>query len=291
MSDIVPEQRDALIRRRWLMIERDLERRRRRKTGERPSIATLRVCELNRLFFTRYRGDLLPDDDDGRDSIAIMLAHLAMLAEPSLRIHDWLRRCAPWLSDIEAAPMIERAIAKPITWKADTLAKRLNLDDAERSKLLIKTIGAIDCTKAMRVRRRRQRKRLAKEAQRRASGAKSQSTSASRMKPWKKLGVSRATWYRRLRLFRPQYESCVIVPEIVSPLPLASSEGSAHQTLSVSGGRQSPFGCPSFDLSKSPSRAANMSGGGRKTLDNIQAKVGVQQAPESTCKSTSGARA
>jgi hypothetical protein len=57
-----PALRNTDIKRRnaWI-IEAKLERRRRRK--KKPaSRATLRIGELNRLFLTRYRGDLLPDD-------------------------------------------------------------------------------------------------------------------------------------------------------------------------------------------------------------------------------------
>jgi hypothetical protein len=141
------------------------------------------VCELNRLFLTRYRGDLLPDDDDGRDSIQIMIHHLAMLADPNLRIADWLRRCAPWFPKSEAEPLITAAIRQPLRWKADTLAERLNLTDAERSRLKIRTIGAADCTKERRAERRREKNRLARKAKRHAAGAKPQSESISRTRP------------------------------------------------------------------------------------------------------------
>jgi hypothetical protein len=116
------------------------DRRKRRRQGKRPSIATLRVCELNRLFYTRYSHHL-PDDDAGREDVAIMVNHLVMLA--------------------------------------DTLAKALNLTDAERTRLKIRTIGAVDCTKAEREARRRECKRLAKEAKRRTAGVKPRPQSAS----------------------------------------------------------------------------------------------------------------
>lgn len=38
-------------------------------------------------------------------------------------------------------------------WKADALARELCLDDATRARLKIKTIGAIDCSKAQRLER------------------------------------------------------------------------------------------------------------------------------------------
>ena len=263
-STLKAEQHHADLKRRWWIIERDFERRRQRKRGSRPSIATLRVCELNRLFHTRYRGSLLPDDDDGRDSIQIMVNHLAMLADPSLRIADWLRRCAPWFSESEAEPLIEAAIKRPRRWKADTLAKRLNLTDAERSRLKIKTVGAVDCTKEQRAKRRCEKDRLDKEAKRRAAGAKPQSKSINRTKPWEQEVISRSTWYRRKRVtqLRPQYEAgSVTADEPVSFSLSAASE--AAQTAGLSQAVQQPLlGQPSYSASAScgpsklPSRAA-----------------------------------
>jgi hypothetical protein len=267
MSNIATEQRDDAIRRRSLIIERDFERRRRRKRGQRPSIATLRICELNRLFFTRYRGRRLPNDDDGRDNIFIMVNHLVMLADPQLRTRDWFRQWAPWFSEREAESLIERTIIRPIKWKADTLAKRLNLADAERSKLAIKTIGAIDCTKAQRASKRRQQKRLAKEAKRRAAGAKAQSRSASRTKPWEDLSISRSTWYRQMRQFRTQYKTCSTVPETIPGTPLVAAGHTSRQKLASPTLQQSHPGRPSFGLSKSPSRAAIRLDGGHVNID------------------------
>jgi hypothetical protein len=189
------EQRGSKNKRPWWVTEREFERRRQRNKGRRPSIATLRVCELNRLFYTGYRGNLLPDDDDGRDSIEIMINHLAMLADPCLRIGDWLRRCAPWLDAVDAERQMERAITRPIKWRADTLAHRLNLTSHERDRLKIRTIGAVDLNLKQRKKKRRARDRLAKQPKRRAAGAKPQAQSASRTRPWLAIGISRSKWY------------------------------------------------------------------------------------------------
>jgi tRNA (mo5U34)-methyltransferase len=97
-----------------------------------------------------------------------MLNHRAILASLKLLIRDWLRRCAPWFRD---ESMIAGALAKPPRWKADTLAKILLTDD-ERTRLKAWIIGAVDCTKAQREPRRREQNLLAKEAKRRADGAK-----------------------------------------------------------------------------------------------------------------------
>jgi hypothetical protein len=82
-----------------------------------------------------------------------------------------------------------------IWWKADTLAKRLNLLSDERDRLKIRTIGAVDLNLKQRKERRRERDRLVKQVKRRAAGAKPQAQSACRTKPWLAKGISRSKWY------------------------------------------------------------------------------------------------
>ena len=101
------------------------------------------------------------------------LHHLAGLTiDPRGRMTTWLSTWAPWMPPGEAAGLIERAIAKPTRYRADTLARRLNLHLAERTLLNVTTIGAVDKPKKQRDAERRERNRLAKEKQRRARGAK-----------------------------------------------------------------------------------------------------------------------
>jgi hypothetical protein len=163
-----------------------------------PSFLDLRIKNLRWLFRARY-GCMLPEDDDGFDSAVIMINHLAMLPGPEKRIRNWLLSWAPWFTGPEAEKAIARALKSPTRWGADALAKRMNLTDAERTRLKTWTIGAVDVTKEERERRRRERDRLAKEAKRRAAGAKPQAESDRRTQPWKVLGISESTWRRRRR--------------------------------------------------------------------------------------------
>jgi hypothetical protein len=172
------EDRRAEINRRWLFIERKLERRRNRKKGSRPSLATLRVCELSKLYYARHGSPRLPDDDARRDDAMIMINHLIMLADGPLCVRDWCRRCAPWFV-AEAESLLERLIVRPRRYTADTLGRLLNLTIAERDCLQIRTIGAVDLDKPGRRQRRREKDRLAKEAKRRAGGTTPRAQSVS----------------------------------------------------------------------------------------------------------------
>lgn len=175
--------------------------RKRNRRKRRPSIATLRIADLNRLFIGRY-GNVLPDDDAGRDDVAIMAHHLVTLAgNPETRIAEWCRLRAPWLTITELADITADAIRRPRRWKADRLAWRLRLTEADRKSLRITTIGAIDCGKDARATSRRATQRARMEAARRVKGAKPrheyEANALNRLKPWLAAGISRAQWYRR----------------------------------------------------------------------------------------------
>jgi hypothetical protein len=128
--------------------------------------------------------------------VLVMLNHLAMLGRPEIRIQDWLTRRAPWFDD---KAIIAKLLKRPTMWKADTLGKRLNLTDAERTRLKIRTIGAADRPKHLRTAERSEKIRLAKEAKRRAAGATARVLSLAQLQPWKNEGISRRTWFRRRR--------------------------------------------------------------------------------------------
>jgi hypothetical protein len=187
------DKRRAGIRRRYDTARRDRKR-------EPVSLAALRVGDLKRLFVARY-GHELPDDDAGRDDALIMAHHLARQPNAERRIPAWLGLNAPWMNPREARDLTAKVLAKPLRWRADKLARRLNLHEAERQRLRITTIGAVDLDKAERKARRKLRARQRKEERRRAKGAKPraeyEARSLTRTKPWEALGMSRRTWYRR----------------------------------------------------------------------------------------------
>jgi Zn-finger nucleic acid-binding protein len=233
---VTVEQRQADLNRRWWIIERAFERRRGRKKGKRPSIATLRVCELNRLFYTRY-GQMLPDDDAGLADALIMINHVIMLADGRQRVLDWCRRCAPWFLD-QAEHLLDKLIRRPRKYRADRLGQLLNLTSEERDRLKIHTIGAVDLDREQRKQRRRERDKKAKQEKRKAAGATPRAQSISQTKPWLVLGISRSKWYadqqksrevvvpRDSGQFRRQYEAGVTVDEFVqaSARPTAPDE-------------------------------------------------------------------
>jgi hypothetical protein len=124
------------------------------------------------------------------------------------RIQAWFEaRCAEIFTrdEIEAAADDAKRRDNRLA-NADNLAELLDLQYADRQRLAIYTIGAVDKTKRQREilkkERKREHDRAMKEAERRAQGSTSReqylAASLSRTRPWLAEGISRRTWYRRL---------------------------------------------------------------------------------------------
>jgi hypothetical protein len=186
----------------------EIARRYDKDKGERPRVsqAVLRCAQLRRLFQARY-GHVLPDEDAGREDAFVMINHLAKRPDAQRLVPAFLSLWCPWMTTDEIGAMTTKVIAKPLRWKADTLAARLNLEHAERQRHRITTIGATDLTKEQREARRRSRKQQRKKLKRRAQGVKPraeyEANSLSRTKPWEAEGISRSTWGRRRRRAKP----------------------------------------------------------------------------------------
>jgi hypothetical protein len=189
---------------------REIARRHRRRKRRSPKFPNLRKRELERLFVERYGKPQLPDDDAGRGDLRVMADHLAQLGEG----HIWrfARTWARWADDGEVDELIGQ-VGPGKRWKADALAKELGLDYATRTRLNIRTIGAVDRTKAQRARRGKKRKAAAEAARRAKAGAAPHAASAARTKPWEALGISRRTYYRNRANGTNGTNSCLILLE------------------------------------------------------------------------------
>ena len=96
----------------------------------------------------------------------------------------------------EAEAVIDEASRTRRHLSADNLARFLGVTFAVRQRLRLTTIGSTNVGKRARKELRKRRDRLAKEQRRRARGARPQSQSLSRTRPWEALNMSRRQWYR-----------------------------------------------------------------------------------------------
>jgi hypothetical protein len=101
------------------------------------------------------------------------------------------------ITESEASAITEEASITRKHWTADNLARFLGVSYAQRQDLHLTTIGSVNVKKGARKALRKRHDRLAKERLRRARGMRPQSESLSATQPWRELGMSRRTWYRR----------------------------------------------------------------------------------------------
>jgi hypothetical protein len=176
-------------------------RRHRRKQAQRRgrtgSLVGIRVAELERVMRDRY-GEQLPDDDAGRDDLFVILNHAAYYADAKPRMLAAAASWAPWINADALDDLIADITARPLRWRADSLAKRLGVTDEQRTRLALRTIGAIDVTAEQRQKRRKERDRLEKQAKRRAAGIMPRTPPReTRSGQARDRGISERTWRRR----------------------------------------------------------------------------------------------
>lgn len=130
---------------------------RKAKVGKRTrSMAAIRLSELTRwLEDVHGQGAELEAGERGYLIARIFAHHLGALPDTARRVTVWCGTYAPWISPRDLERLISEVIDCPIKWTADKLAWKLKLTDATRSRLKIRTIGAIDCNADQRRERRK----------------------------------------------------------------------------------------------------------------------------------------
>jgi len=113
-------------------------------------------------------------------------------------IHAAWRMGRDNLTPAEAREIIRASKQGKPLHRADDVGTYLRLTDAERTLWGIRTIGGLDVPKRQRTLRRKRLDRERKARKRLEAGARPQSQSLNRLRPWLAEGVSRATWYRQL---------------------------------------------------------------------------------------------
>jgi hypothetical protein len=162
----------------------------------------LRIAALQRMIVDRYGEPRLPDSDEGRDILRPMADHLAQI-NPA-RIRRWAAAWMPGLPAADVDDLItsrEALIAEcgktALYWNADALAHEVELDDAARTRTRGWSIGAVDCDKAEREKRRKIKRADAARAKRAAAGATPRAQSITATQQWIKDGFNtRRTWER-----------------------------------------------------------------------------------------------
>ena len=139
------------------------------------------TCDLDRFLIAWWWHRPLSADDDP----------VGAVIEAARRIGR------PDLSENEAKQVIADAERFSPIYNADKLGAHLRLDDATRTRIGVRTIGAWDVSKRQRTLRRKRRASARQARHRRKRGARPHSQSLSQTRPWDAEGISRRTWERR----------------------------------------------------------------------------------------------
>lgn len=138
-----------------------------RQRNRSRGMAAIRLAELTRWLDDTYgQGVELDPGEPSYLIVRIFAHHLGALPDTPRRITVWCSTYAPWVSPRDLERLISEVMDCPIKWTADKLAWKLKLTDAARTRLKIKTIGAIDCNREQRELRRKA-KRAERDAKRR----------------------------------------------------------------------------------------------------------------------------
>jgi hypothetical protein len=205
-------------------------------TDDWERVRCLRHGDFTRLFQDRYytRGWYhFPDDSAGRDDLWLFVVNTSMAArEPKKKMCHIIDMWAPWMSADERDSYVE------LVWGLDfyvrhisarELGRRLGVTNAERKRLKLWQFKPIDATDEQLEEERKARRRENRRTKRRVDGAKPREAYLAEMtskpKPWIALGISRATYYRRVRRGMVPIIVSKAVPDLVSPSKSESQKG------------------------------------------------------------------
>jgi hypothetical protein len=122
-------------------------------------MSAFRLAELTRwLDDTFGQGVELEASEANYAIVRIFAHHLGALADAPRRITRWCDTYAPWISPRDLERLIREVTECPLKWSADKLAWKLGIKDEQRTRLKIRTIGAVDCNRDQRAQRRKQRR-------------------------------------------------------------------------------------------------------------------------------------
>jgi hypothetical protein len=146
----------------WIAAKRwEIKRRyeRQAKVGKRShGMAAIRLSELTRWMHDVHgEGVELEPCDLSEMIIRIFTHHFMCLPHGPRRASSWFERYCPWLDLRDREYLISEATHCPLKWSADKLGWKLRLTDEQRSRLKIRTIGALGVGKEQRTQRRKQR--------------------------------------------------------------------------------------------------------------------------------------
>jgi hypothetical protein len=205
-DDFIPPQEDV-VSNQWRRFDNSKQERARRPHFD---MQAMRLKEFSIIIRDRH-GETIPWTDDVSIYVEF-LGHTFACSDVSRvekRLLSWCNLYIPEMPLHEIKRIAEAVTARPRPrrFTADAAAIFLNVTYDERTKLDLTTIGACDVDKAGREEIKKEKNRVREKERgkrkRLAAGCKTrkeyEKNSLSQTKPWEHLGISRSTYYRRLK--------------------------------------------------------------------------------------------
>jgi hypothetical protein len=207
------------------------------------TLRRLLIGDLRRIY--RHRcGAILPDDDAGREYLELLLRLISLSPRAAAeKIQFQIETLAPWMPETEAADLINNLLRLDLRFRRLTskeAGEQIQLTNAERERLRAWSIAPVDMTAAELSEQRKAKDRARKRRKRTKTGAVSRqaylANAKMRRQPWEDAGISRATWYRRVRQVRPRQDlitsgtTCLTHRRAISGEPVSASETSPRLT-------------------------------------------------------------
>jgi hypothetical protein len=177
------------------------------------SLLGIQIKEARRLMRHRH-GAPMRDTELARHDVRFLAALMARLSGGAKRFHNFATVEAPWLDRAEIDRVWAAATADPPHVTAHKIAQHFELTWQERVTVGIRNLPAVDAKgdtlRKLKAERRRELDRARKRRKRAKQGKVNRkqylAAALTRSRPWEREGISRATWYRRVRTDLSQHE-------------------------------------------------------------------------------------
>jgi len=171
---------------------------------KRELLRRMRLGDVRKLLRDRY-GPIFPDDDAGREDLHELLLLVSLGNNSDVKMLNAIEVWCPWIGKTEAADIIDRINQMPLwqRWRGpEALGHQLRLIHPDRERLKLWRINPCDMGEYGMLWWRKQKDRERK--QRLLSGGQSRANylgnhKTSKEQPWVSMGISRRTYYRRLK--------------------------------------------------------------------------------------------
>jgi hypothetical protein len=191
---------------------------RERRRASRVPFAVLRLSSIQKVIDSRYAGPCPSPDADRY----LRAAAPYILVVGRITLRSWARRWTPLLAHPESQQFFDRIAEEASSLRrwptADQLACHLGVTNAERLRLGLQTIGAIDRPKRQREADRRAADKAYQRAKRLEQGATPRERSLKATKPWEAHGISERHWRRQVKAGKiPRHPSSLDVRDPSAP--------------------------------------------------------------------------